>query len=203
METPKIFQAEHLEFFDLTPETFSHSSLRKKYLSYVLKHHPDKNDGARNYNFEEGQAVYSALLAGFETFAVWQKDNPNLTLHDTIEWIEPPEGAAYARDLAPTWDPRFMSKIDVVDDLERALEEIGLEFQFSLSDMAASLRQAAVGTSFTFLLRGAEQPAEPRYHGTSWKGFIGISQRGFLPCWGAGRAMALRNFRVDLHCSSD
>ena len=64
--------------------------------------------------------------------------------------------------------------------------------------MAASLREAAVDTSVTFLLRGAAQPAEPRYHGTSWTGFIGISQGGFLPCWGAGRAMALKKFQVDL-----
>ena len=91
-----------------------------------------------------------------------------------------------------------MSKTDVVDDLENALEMIGLEFQCSVSDMATLLRHTAKHTSVNFLLRGAEHPAEPRYHGTSWKGLTGIAERGFLPGWGAGRAMALNKFKVYL-----
>ena len=91
-----------------------------------------------------------------------------------------------------------MREVDVVGVLEEALQMIAAEFHVSVSVMAASLRQAAVGTSCTFLLHGAEQSAEPRYHGTSWKGLIGISTRGFLPCWGAGRAKALEKFKVDL-----
>ena len=207
MAIPVIFHAEQLWLFDLTPATFDPSSLRKQYLSFALRHHPDKNAGERTYVFEQGEAVYRALLAGFETFAVWQCNNSNLTLAETIEWTEPPTGsisssaaqhAADAWDLAPTWHPDLMREVGVVDVLEKALQMIAAEFHVSVSVMAASLRQAAVGTSCTFLLHGAEQPAEPRYHGTSWKGLIGISTRGFLPCWGAGRAKALEKFNVDL-----
>ena len=146
-----------------------------------MKHHPDKNAGERTYVFENSDAVYRALLAGFETFAVWQCNNHNLTLAETIEWIEPPTGsisssaaqpAANACDSAPTWHPDLMREVGVVDVSEKALQMIAAEFHVSVSVMAASLRQAAVGTSCTFLLHGAEQPAEPRYHRASWKGLI-------------------------------
>ena len=84
MAIPMIFHAEQLWLFDLTPATFDPSSLRKHYLSFALRHHPDKNAGERTYVFENGEAVYLALLAGFETFAVLQCNNLNLTLAETI-----------------------------------------------------------------------------------------------------------------------
>ena len=90
--------------------------------------------------FEKGEAVYRALLAGFETFAVWQCNNPNLTLAETIEWTDPPTGsisssaaqpAANAWDLAPTWHPDLMREVGVVDVLEKALQTIAAEFHLS------------------------------------------------------------------------
>ena len=142
MAIPVIFHAEQLWLFDLTPATFDPSSLRKQYLSFALRHHPDKNAGERTYVFENGDAVYRALLAGFETFAVWQCINSNLTLAATIEWTEPPTGrisssaaqpAANVCDLAPTWHPDLMREVDVVDVLEEALQMIAAEFHVSLS----------------------------------------------------------------------
>ena len=160
----------------------------------MLRELPDTNLAGRNHIIKEAQAVYSTLLAGLETFAVWECNNPKLTLQDTIEWFEPTpnatqtsgsasEHASYTEDLAPTWHPSLMKNTNVCDSLERSLEQTHLEFPCTISAMAASLREAAVDTSVTFLLRGAAQPAEPRYHGTSWTGLVGISQGGFLPCW--------------------
>ena len=159
MAIPVIFHAEQLWLFDLMPATFDPSSLRKQYLSFALRHHPDKNAGDRNGVFEQGETVYRQLLAGLETYAVWRCNNPNLTLADTIEWSEPLTGsvsssaaqpAADVGDLAPTWHPGNMPKNNVVDVLEEAFQMIAAQFHDGVSGMAASLRHAAVGTSCTF-----------------------------------------------------
>ena len=63
--------------------------------------------------------------------------------------------ASVAPDLAPTWHPHFASKIDVVDDPEVALGEIGRRFEFGRRpgfgiDVEAQIKLAPVGTSVTF-----------------------------------------------------
>ena len=210
MAMPILFSGEHLNFFELTPATLSAASLRSQYVKYVLKYHPDKTGGQRDMRFEQTHEYYKALLDGLQTFDVWHKYNPELTLADTSDWNVPPTGNAASstaqpagylfdlvREMAPSWHASNM-RYHTVDFLEDALREISFAFQHDVADMAASLRNVEVGQAGTFYLCGAVQPAEPRFHGTSWKGLIGILTRGWLPSWGAGRADALARFKVDL-----
>ena len=72
-------------------------------------------------------------------------NDPDLTLQDTIGWRESGSAAPPvlgAPDLASTWHLDFTNKIDVADDLEFTVGEIGRRFGCSLFCMSSRLRQA-------------------------------------------------------------
>ena len=71
-------------------------------------------------------------------------------------------------------------------------------FNFWWADMANILRRTPVRKAVIFYKRGAVQPDPIRYHGTSFRAMIAISEIGFLPVWGAGRGKALEKFGEDM-----
>ncbi len=100
-------------------------------------------------------------------------------------------------ETAPAWHADSMPN-QTVKASEDALGTISNDFKEDVKVMADELRRTKVGDAKHFLLRGASKPANPRWHGTSWNGLVGILTGGWLPSWGAGRAEALDKFGVDL-----
>ena len=210
--TPVLFHGEDLVFFELAPTTFSETSLRRQYLKLVLKYHPDKSNAraGNRERFKQAKEIYERLLHGLQDFKVWCRFRPHLTMVDVVSWTPAntrsfassagqPAGMLCDRvlELAPKWHINNMQD-QVRESVKDALQQLRFDFAVELDDMAASLTCLEAGETACFFLRGAEQPATPRYRGTSWLGLVGISERGFLPSWGAGRAQALQRFGIDL-----
>ena len=205
---PIIFHQRQLDLFKLDADDLNSESVRKQYKRFMLEHHPDK--GGSNEMCAQGNSVYKDLLEGLQTFSVWQKYIPGLTLADTIR---PTPGlsrgsssaarrAPPAPDLAPApvLAPSFLAgeHCHLFSSLEEALSQMRFSFESSWGDMAKILRATQVGKFVTFYKRGAVQPDVPRYHGTFFRAMIAISESGFLPVWGAGRGKALEKFGEDM-----
>ncbi len=204
---PMIFDQQQLELFDLDSETLNADSLRKRYHRLLLQWHPDK--GGSDEMCVRGNLVYQNILDGLATFRVWRRSIPDLTLAQTIRptprqsrgCSSAAQPASPASDLvaSPVLAPSFSSgeHCQLFASLEEALAQLHFSFEKSWADMANILRQTPVGDSVTFYQLGAVQPEPIRYHGTSFKALISISERGFLPVWGAGRGRAVEQFGED------
>ncbi len=86
--------------------------------------------------------------------------------------------------------------------IEQALQCFSTDFfAISITEVARTLQQLRPGDQCTIYLRGVAKPTEgwdKKYHGSSWEGFKQILLHGFLPCFGAGRDAAYREFGEDV-----
>ena len=221
-----VFEQADLDLLELSVEGLSADKIKKAFYRLSLRTHPDKAGKDSTGAFQKVQAAKDRLMLAWERFTMLRQQQilpasasasnaqpASATASASASNAQPggvsqpasasdssgrPGGVSQPAE-APPWNPDVL-----VDHPYRlwsdALAGIMAKLDDPQDQLIYVLKRLQPGQRLEAMLRGASQPAQPVYHGTSFQGMRGILIEGFKGSFGAGRAAMFEKFGEDLPC---